>query len=260
MSDFYDPNLQALDQIEDLLEAYADVRLAPRGPVLRRMRATVIAQAAANAAVQRRLAVADRPKPARWALPHLQVPRRAFALGLAAALTLGTSAAVLAAPPGSPFFNARVMIETALLPSQSDARLASHEQHLDEWLAAAEEAAARGDVAALEAALAAYQAEVGNVVGDIGDDAARLAHLQEVLAKHVAKLEALAARLTNETASDNAVEHAIAANEKAVKKLQDKEKANGGVRPTPKPDNARPTPNAAGGNPDGRADNQQGGN
>lgn len=255
MSDFYDPNLQALDQIEDLLEAYADARLAPRGPVLRRMRAAVLAQAAANAAVQRRVTESGTPRRSRWAVPNLHLPRRAFAFGMAAALTLGTSAAVMAAPPGSPFFNARVMIETAMLPSQSDARLASHEQHLDEWLAQAEAAAARGDVAALEAALAAYQAEVDSVVGDIGDDAARLAHLQEVLAKHVAKLEDLAARLTNETASNNAVEHAIAANEKAVKKLQDKEKnsGGGGGRPSPKPDGGNP-----GGNPGGAPDDQPG--
>jgi hypothetical protein len=254
MTRFYDPNLQALDEIEDLLEAYADVRLAPPGPVLARMRTAVLAQAATSAATQRRLAEDRASKRSRWILPRLQLPRRAFALGMAATFTMATGAAVMAAPAGSPFFNARIVLETAFLPNQVDARLASHEQHLDQRLAEADAAAARGDVVALEAALAAYRAEVDSVVGDTTDDLDKLAHLEAVLAKHVATLEALAARLPNQTASGNAVEHAIDTSEKAVTKLKDKGKANGGgggggggaptdkpARPTDKPDRTPPT-------------------
>ena len=53
----------------------------------------------------------------------LRVPRRVVALGMAATMTLGTTAAVLAAPPGSPFYNARVALQSAFLPNDADARL-----------------------------------------------------------------------------------------------------------------------------------------
>ena len=160
MSDYFDRDLAALDEIEDLLEAYADARLSPPGPVLARMRAQVLREASlrnAIAATAQRLAESEVAGRSSWGLPRLRVPQRAFALGLAATLTLGTSAAVLAARPGSPFYNARVAIESAFLPNQLDARLASHEMHLSERLAEAEAAAARGDLPALAAALAAYQ-------------------------------------------------------------------------------------------------------
>lgn len=231
MTEYFDRDLAALDEIEDLLSAYAEARLSASGPVLARMRAQVLREAAlrnAMTATERRLAESDARHTSRWSLPHFRVPQRAVALGLAATLMLGTSAAVLAAPPGSPFYNARVAIETAFLPTQVDDRLASHERLLEERLTEAEVAAASGDVVALEAALAAYRAEVDASVADVGDDPDRLAHLEAAIAKHVAKLEALAARLTNETASENAVEHAIDASQKAARKLRDKSEHAGG--------------------------------
>ena len=238
----YDPNLAALDEIEDLLEAYADARLTPKGPVLARMRAAALAEAAASAAAHRRLADAPASAPARSALPRLHLPRRAFALGMAAALTLGTSVAVLAAPPGSPFFNARMVLETALLPGESDARLATREQHLAQRLAEAEAAAARGDVVALEAALAAYRTEVDASVDDTGDDLDRLAHLEAVLAKHVAVLQALEAKVPAQAS----IGKAIVSSQKAVQTIKDKAKAKAsqGAHPTEKPD--RPPNNPPG--------------
>ena len=124
----------ANDRVEDMLDAYANARLEPAGPVLARIRANVMAHAAAAAATSR---VLDAPTlaPARSRFAWLQapLPRRAMALGLAASLTLGTAAAVFAAPPGSPFYNARLVIETALMPSVADidARLAAYEEQLD---------------------------------------------------------------------------------------------------------------------------------
>jgi hypothetical protein len=243
--------LVALDQIEDLLEAYADARLAPTGPVLARMRKHVMAQAAQMAAadaVARQLAEhASRP---RFALPRF-LPRRAVALGMAAAMTLGTSAAVLAAPPGSPFYNARVAIEVAFLPTQLDARLASHEQHLQDRIAEAEAAAARGDVVALEAALAAYDAEIESAFADLGDNANGLNHFEAAMASHVAKLQALAARLPNETASDNAVEHAITTSERVVERINEK-KAHSGGKPSDKPGGPANPPGGGPNNAPGR--------
>jgi uncharacterized coiled-coil protein SlyX len=243
MTEYFDRDLAALDEIEDLLSAYADARLSPKGPVLARMRAQVLKELAlrnAIAATEQRMAESDVMRGSRWGLPRLHVPRRAVAFGLAATLTLGTSAAVLAAPPGSPFYNARVAIETAFLPTQVDDRLASHERLLEERLAEAEAAAASGDVVALEAALAAYQAEVDAAVADVGDDADRLAHLEAELAKHTAVLEALAATLPEQASID----HAIDASQKAAKKLKDKE-PHGGGRPNDPP-------------PPGGPNNQQG--
>lgn len=232
MTEHFDRDLAALDEIEDLLAAYADARLSPSGPVLARMRAQVLKEAAlrnAIAATAQRAAEADVARRSRGGLRAFRVPQRAFALGIAATLTLGTSAAVLAAPPGSPFYNARVAIETAFLPSQVDARLASHEMHLSERLAEAEAAAARGDLPALAAALAAYQAEVDAAVADVGDDIDRLAHLEDELARHTAVLEALAATLPEQAA----IEHAIDTSQKAATKLKDKGSHGGGRPSTP---------------------------
>lgn len=238
-----DAELAALDQVEDLLVAYADARLTPRGPVLARMRAAVVEQAVASAAAadDPRLALDPRAR-ARWISPRLLAPRRAFALGMAAALTLGTTAAVLAAPPDSPLYATRVAVEAAFLPSNADARLASHEDHLSQRLAEAAAAAANGNRVGLEAALAAYQAEVDVAVADLGDDPDRLARLEEILGKHVAVLQALEAQVPSEAA----IEHAIDVSQKAVQKLQD-QGTNVGTKPTQAPHATRPPRTDAGG-------------
>ena len=227
MSEYSNAELRQLDYVEDLLEAYAEGRLTPSGPVLARIRANAMAQATAAsalAAAERQSSEAGGLTTARWRLPQLQVPRRAFALGLAATMTLGTSAAVLAAPPGSPFYNARLAIEAALVPTQVDARLAAHEEHLAQLVAAAQAAAASGDPAALEAALAAYAAEVEAALNDVGDDGARLAHLEEVLAKHVAILTALQVEVPDAASIDRAIE----SSQKAVEKIKEKGSKGGG--------------------------------
>lgn len=212
----------ANDRVEDMLEAYAEQRLDPTGPVLARIRANVMAQAVAAAATQRVTFTTPTLAPARSRFAWLQapVPRRAMALGLAASLTLGTTAAVLAAPPGSPFYNARLVIETALLPSVAhlDARLAAYEEHLEQRLKEAEAAAAAGDTNALAAALAAYQADMALAVAEVGDDSDRLAHLEAMLAKHTAVLEALEAEVPAQAAIDTA----IANSQKAVEKLKER--------------------------------------
>jgi hypothetical protein len=252
MTDYTDRELVALDQIEDVLRAYADARLAPTGPVLARMRATVVGQAAiraATAAEQRRLDT-DRVVGRRWALPGFQLPRRAMAFGLAASLTLGTSAAVLAAPPGSPFYGTRVAIENALVPNNPDARLAAHEDRLTQLLADAQTAATSGDDVALDAALAAYQNEVDAAIADLDDAPDRLAHLEEELGRHVAALQALEATLPTQAA----IEHALDTSQKAIDKLHESG-SHPGSKPSPAPHPTRgpatdgPDANHGGGNP-----------
>ncbi|MEA2673254.1 MAG: hypothetical protein QOI92_446 [Chloroflexota bacterium] len=252
MTDYTDRELLALDQIEDLLRAYADARLAPATPVLARMRAAVMGQAVISGAVaaeQHRIDT-DRAIGRRWALPGFQLPRRAMAFGLAASLTLGTTAAVFAAPPGSPFYSARITIENALVPNNPDARLAAHEDRLTELLADAQAAANSGNGAALDAALAAYQDEVDAAVADLGDAPDRLAHLEEDLGKHVAVLQGLEATLPTQAA----IEHAIDASQKAINKLHDSGSHPGG-KPSPAP---HPTHVPATPGPD--ASNHSGGN
>jgi hypothetical protein len=231
-----DRDLAALDAIEELLEVYADARLAPSGPVLARMRTQFLREVAAQHAIavaERRLARDEGSRGPRWGLPRLRVPRRAAPLALAATLTLGASAAVLAASPGSPLYGARVAIQTALLPAQVDARLAAHEELLNQRLREAEAAAAHRDLVGLAAALAAYQAEVTAAVADVGDDEARLAHLEAELARHTAMLQSLAAQLPEQAA----IEHAIDVSQKAATKLKDTGSHPAG-RPTDTPGGA----------------------
>lgn len=230
------PSLQALDEIEDLLEAYAEARLSPSSPILARMRRAVLAEAAsvaATRAAERRAAErAEAPRrPLSW-LPRLLVPRPVFGAGFAVALTLGIGSAVLAAPPGSPFYNARVALEAAFLPVEIDARLAAHEEHLDARLAEAEAAAARGDAPALSAALAAYDAEVAAALAEVGSDADLLAHLEAMLAKHVDVLTALEAKVPEQASVDKAIENS----QKAIGKIKER---NGRGRPSDPPGGQR---------------------
>jgi hypothetical protein len=242
----FEPEYPPIDQVVDLLEAYADARLSPRGVVLARMRRYVMAEAAARDAAEQdaRLRAAITAASRQRKLGMLHVGRRLAPIGMAAAMVFATSAAVFAAPPGSPFYNARVTLEQVFLPSATDDRVAAHEQHLKERLAEAQAAAARGDLVALDAALAAYRTEVDVAVADVGSDPALLAHLEAELAKHTAILETLAARLPEQAAID----HAIEVSQKAAKKLQDKGKpatpAQPGPRVTPPPAGApeNPTP------------------
>lgn len=233
MTDTFDRDRRVLEEIEELLEAYANARLSPSRPVLTRMRAQVLREVEARnavAAAERRLAESEVAAGARRGVRGLLVPRRAVALGLAATLTLGTGVAVLAAPPGSPLYDARVAIEVAFLPTQVDARLAAHEDHLNQRLIDARSAAARGDLVGLAAALAAYRAEVDAAVADVGDDDARLAHLEAELARHTTVLQALAAQLPEQAS----IEHAIDTSQKAATKLNDKSGHPAG-RPTDTP-------------------------
>ena len=236
MTHYENRGLLALDQIEDLLEAYAEARLTPPGALMARMRL------AARAAADERLPIPDALRSledrhaSRWSglLPRLR--RYGFALGATAMLTFATGAAVLAAPPGSPFYEARMALEVAFLPAQADARFASHEEHLGTRLAEAQAAASSGDRAALEAAIGAYQAELDAAVADAGFSADLLAKLEAALAKHTAVLEALLA----EVPEPAAIEHAIDTSQKAAQKIKERG-AHGSGRPS-----EIPTPNSPG--------------
>jgi hypothetical protein len=219
VSAFDDGDLGAQNRLEDLLDAYADIRLVPRAAAMARIRAMVVAEAgglSSGTAAENRLRVVGPLRDSGRPSLGTRLARTAFALGFAAMLTLGTSLAVLAAPPGSPFYNARIVVETALLPPGAEARFQGRESLLEERLDEAEAAAASGNTVALAAALDAYQAEIAAASTDTGDDPERLAHLQATLAKHSAVLTALLARLPEQAS----IEHAIDASSKAITKLE----------------------------------------
>lgn len=240
-----DDVLAANDYVEDLLGAYAAGRLMPARPAVSRIRAHVVAAATARAASMRpTLApVPVQPGP-RFAILRSPLARPIFAVGFSVSLSLGIGVSVLAAPPGSAFYNARLSFEAALLPpvTDLDARLAGYEEQFDRRLDEAGAAVARGDASALAAALAAYQQEVTNAVAEIGDAADRLARLEAVLAGHIAKLQELSVRLPTDVARANAVDHAIQASERAVAKLQEKQ-SHGGGRPVVPPGQGSNPPN-----------------
>src|SRR5215211_1498527 len=117
--------------MEDLLEAYASERLTPRGPVLARMRAHVLAEAQAVSADRVPTVTRDtdsfRRDPwslARFSMRRLAIrPARVASLVGASMLVIVGSTAVLAAPAGSPLFDVRVAVGSAFLPGEVDDRL-----------------------------------------------------------------------------------------------------------------------------------------
>jgi hypothetical protein len=254
----------SIDQVVDLLEAYADARLSPRGAVLARMRRHVIAEMEMRTALleAERAARLAAARPSWWQTLHLRVPRSIAAAGMATAMVFATSAAVFAAPPGSPLYNARVTLEQAFLPSGSDDRVAAHEKLLAERLSEAQDAADAGNVVALQAALTAYQTEIDAAVADVGYDPELLAFLEGALTKHTALLEALVARVPPQAA--DAIETAIQASQKAAKQLHDTGKppwAGGepGDHATPPPANGGDNNAGGDGGSDGRPGDDQGG-
>jgi hypothetical protein len=198
-----DDRMIGMSQLADVLDVYAEQRLSPTSPVLARMRAHVLAevaerQAAAEIAEQHDVLVLP------W---RRKMRNRLIAVGMAAAMTIGITASVVAAPPGSAFYSARVWLETAFLPTNAAARTAAHEDRLEQRLHEAEIAAANGDAGAVAAAIAAYNDEVEAALADVGSDPDRLAHLEDVLGKHIAVLTALQALVPSQAAG--AISHAI---------------------------------------------------
>jgi len=197
------------DELAQRLEAYASARLSPSRAASARIRVAVVEEARMRA-----LETSIGSAPHR----HRSGPRRLTALLLAAGLTLGTAVAVAAGSgPGGPLYEARIWLESAVLPSDADARALERVRHIEERLLDAERAAAAGDPGALAAAIQAYRDAVTEAMAEVGTDADRLARLEEALGHHVAVLEALSGRLPD--AADDGIDRAIEASQKAVDKL-----------------------------------------
>ncbi|MEO7664983.1 MAG: hypothetical protein ABIV26_07625, partial [Candidatus Limnocylindrales bacterium] len=191
------------------LDAYASARLAPDRMAIARMRAALVEEARMRA-LQAEIAV----RHARF-WPR----RRAVSLLLAAALTLGSAVAVLAAgAPGGPLYGARIWFESALLPANADARAMERVHQVEERIADAERAAAAGDSNGVAAAIRAYRDAVQAALMEAGTDAARLDRIRLALGLHVTVLETLAGMVPD--AASDGIAGAIEASQQAADRIQ----------------------------------------
>jgi hypothetical protein len=233
-----DDDMQAMEvrdrEIEFRLEAYARARLSPDPAAVARSRARIMREARLQfEASQRAAALAPpialaprRPVARRVAMPLL-------AAGLWAVLTVGS---VFAAQPGGPLYPARMWIEGTTLPSSGAPRVNAEIGRLEARLAEVGDAAARGDEAAVEAALDAYRQIADGAIAATNGDESLEAILAAALDKHRAVLTAVATKLAamdNDTAAaavEAAVLRAIVHNQAVIDRV-DEHRAGGGSGP-----------------------------
>jgi hypothetical protein len=183
-------------EIEWRLDAFAAVRLAPSARAAARMRARVMREVrlefAARAATPAPVATVDVTGRRRRAT----MVRRGAGLLLAAALSLGVAGgAMAAAQPGGPLYTTRMWLETVTLPSGAAGRTDAEIVRLDSRMAEIMVASRRGDGAAVEAALLAYQEIADEALAAAGDDATALERLRLALDRHLAVLGTVAAKV-----------------------------------------------------------------
>jgi hypothetical protein len=201
-----DDDMQAMEvrdrEIELRLEAFARARLSPDREAVARTRARVMrearlqleaARSAGNMAPPTALA-AHRPIARRLAMPIL-------AASLWLALAVGT---ISASTAGGPLYHARMWIETATLPVDGVSRANAEITRLNERLAEATAAAARGDAGAVQAAIEAYRQIADEALAGSTGDQALQALVAGALDRHLTVLADVAASLEgkgNDTAA-----------------------------------------------------------
>jgi hypothetical protein len=240
-------------EMEQRLRQYADARLSPSPDAVSRMRTAIVARAA-DAAAMRAFDIQRGGRagvPARLAAERaarrfwLSRLRRAGTALLAAALMIGSVAAVLGATAGSPLYGARIWFEGLTLPASGDARAAAQVGQLDQRIAEVQRAALTNDQAAIRAALGAFETELTTALADAGDDSARLDQLETALGTHISVLTALEGTVPAEAV--DAIAAAIDSSSKAIDVIEARlAGAPGGPTPghTPPPHpTPRPTPN-----------------
>jgi hypothetical protein len=166
--------VRAGEGLERQLERYARVRLEPNAAQAKRARATVM-----EAAWRKRIAgptTAPAPAPRRrrglyagWG------PRRlgaSMAAAVLAGMLVGTTA-FAASRAGGPFYDVRLSLEEATLPTDPGARLEAELAMAQGRLAEIVEAAARDDGPAVSAAVRGYLAALGDLGGETGEPADR---------------------------------------------------------------------------------------
>lgn len=209
--------MEAGTELERLLALYARARLSPDPSATARTRARVMREARLSFEAAR---IAMHVAPA-LAASRASLRRRMVMPFLAAAVWAGIAVGTIsAAQPGGPLFPTRMWVEAAALPAAPAARTAAELDRLDARIAEALTGIARGDRAAVEAALAAY----GQIADEATAQSAGNSDLEALVAAaldhHRDVLTAVAARLAdkgNTTASDaiernieRAIEHSSA--------------------------------------------------
>ncbi len=199
------------DELAERLEAFAAATLDPVPDRMSEIRAVVVARAERGAS----------PEPARHAFiaalgqfrfsaPRLEVVRRVGYVAGSAVLVLSMATGAMAASgPGGPLYGARIWFETMGLPSSGSARANSELPLLDQRLQEARDAARRGDVSALNAALNAYTSTLQDAADNAGPD--DQSKIDATVSKHVDVLEGLLGNTggNSQQAIQNAIDNAI---------------------------------------------------
>lgn len=183
-------------EVEWRLEAYAAVRLAPSARAAARMRARVMREARLDFAKRATMPAPVTPIDEIRTRQRARHLRRGAGLLLAATLSLGVAGgAMAAAQAGGPLYTTRMWFETITLPTGASGRMDAEIVRLESRMAEVMAAARRGDRAAVEAALLAYQAIADEALAAAGDDQAALDRLRLALDRHLAVLATVAAKV-----------------------------------------------------------------
>ncbi len=215
--------MQAMDagtiELGRRLEAYARVRLSPDPQASARTRARVMREARLSFEAAR---IAVHVGPA-IAASRRSMQRRMVMPFLAAAVWLGIAAgSIAAAQAGGPLYPTRMWVESLLLPPGIEARTQAELSELDARLAEALAGVARGDRAAVAAALDAYSSIADDAIAASAGDPLLAEQVAEALDQHRAVLTAIAARLgdrgnlTASEAIERNIERAIEHNAGAI--------------------------------------------
>ena len=223
-------SLSAELEIQRRFEAFAAVRLSPTARASAGMRARIMREARLAFAERTQAAapiagIDERRRPRRTSLM-----RRGAGLLVAAGLTLTVAGGAMAASQaGGPLYGTRMWLETVTLPAggtaRADAEIARLEERLREVVAAAE----NGDPRGVAAALSAYQDIVDEAVAGAAADEIAMEHLAAALDRHVAVLEAVAAKVPAEARAsiERNIARTIQHNEARLDRIQ----GQGGGRP-----------------------------
>jgi hypothetical protein len=198
------------DELERMLARYARVRLDPSVAQTRRARARLVEEAwrrhlAVVDASSRRAPVDHRPR----RIPFAAWRPRRITLSLAAAVLAGLligSTAFAASRAGGPLYEARLNVESLLLPSDPAARLDAQLAAAQARLADIVDASGRGDTGAMAAAIEAYDAAIANLDSTTAQATERA---RDAIRVHLAVLEQLLEAATGQSANglENAVQH-----------------------------------------------------
>lgn len=228
-------------------DAYADARLRADPERTGVVRSRVVGAARSQARHQIAPASVQSARRRRFAFPRVARTPLLAAASLIL-LSLAAGGALAATAPGGPLYGARLWVEEAQLPVAPQAREDAQLDRLDDRLEEARRAAQSGDVNALVAALEEYQQTAAEALAGAGADEARREHVATQLARHVAVLEALTARVP-----ERAAEAIRAAVDQAEARIRAMLEGPGGpvypggpeAKPTPRPKpeaTAKPTP------------------